>query len=135
MQTDRYCFSWMILQNICSAIFLFLDSQSNIGFLFCGTFYLMGCFTFRDERSRRLGVGETSTHAGGLSLLSTYNARLPVIFWNIFYRRRIQSTMPTDPFPKQRPLRELHLQRPTPRLKMLKSPVSALRLLTPLRFG
>ena len=70
MQTDRYCFSWMILQNICSAIFLFLDSQSNIGFLFCGTFYLVGYFTFRDERSRRLGVGETSTHRESLSLAS-----------------------------------------------------------------
>src|ERR1017187_10195322 len=78
MQTDRYCFSWMILQNICSAIFLFLDSQSNIGFLFCGTFYLVGYFTFRDERSRRLGVGETSAHGKSLSRASMACSRQAV---------------------------------------------------------
>jgi hypothetical protein len=44
MQTDRYCFSWMILQNICSAIFLFLDLQSNIGFFVLRYFLSYGVF-------------------------------------------------------------------------------------------
>ena len=50
--------------------FYFWIRNPILGFLFCGTFYLMGYFTFRDERSRRLGVGETSTHRESLSLAS-----------------------------------------------------------------